>query len=137
MNPRQTEPGAPALPDVRPQAAPALARGWRMLLLFAFAVQGILVQSHVHPIDAPAPSAPVFSHSAGQQMQHLSTGERVVAQDYCLLCWEAAMAGHYVLPAADIVSLLPVIAPWIVVQAMPEFGLHPLSHAWLSRAPPQ
>lgn len=124
-----------AVPVAHRGAALTLSLAWRILALVAFVVQCTLVQSHVHPAERVA--LPQTSALTAGQAQTTSAGERIAAPDNCLLCWEAAMAGNYLLPAAAVHLPPPTLVVWIVAPSMAAFAVRPLSHAWLSRAPPQ
>jgi len=114
-----------------------LLRALRLLLIAAFVVQCTAVQTHVHFAQlASRTSISAWSDVHGQA-EKLFDPQIATAPDSCPLCWEAAMAGHYLSPAADGLALPPAIGAWIVVPALLEFGLRPSSHRWLSRAPPQ
>lgn len=107
----------------------------RVLLLAAFLVQCTFVQTHVHaaPLAAPAGIAALDPAGPAEAPAHGPDG----ASSYCFLCWEAAVAGQFVLPTMDSFAALPQPDGWIAAQAATSFALGKFSHGWLSRAPPQ
>ena len=113
------------------------SRTLRLLLLAAFVVQCVVVQTHVHFARLIGEAHLSVSYHSNGPAERVTASGTVAPPDYCPLCWESAMAGHYVLPAADILPPPPAIFLWIAIPAMAEFGLRPFSHGWLSRAPPQ
>jgi hypothetical protein len=112
----------------------APARQWlTWVALLAFFLQGLAVQTHIHPADfapvaklvgqhANAPAAPAKNQDPGDQ---------------CRLCQELVHAGAYVTPSAALLA-----APLSIFRAIPLALLPPRSQsapafAWQSRAPPQ
>jgi hypothetical protein len=109
----------------------------RLLLLAAFVVQCVFVQTHIHFARLSDQTGLSASYQAGGQAEKLTSGGSAAKSDYCPLCWEAAMAGHFVMPAVNVFPPPPAVILWLALPAMAEFGLRPFSHGWLSRAPPQ
>lgn len=102
------------------------------VLALLFAVQGILINSHVHLPVMP------LSHSAGTQWalaEHHKTGAPD-ADAACALCLAAALIGNYAPPPA---VLLPVPMEFVLLERA-YFVQHPTipahHRAWQSRAPP-
>lgn len=131
--------GGRAAPQLPGGAAGPAARPWPRAFLFltliCLLVQSTAVQSHVHPgMDGTPPQVSAWGASGQQQLSAPGPAE---ADGYCLLCWEQAMAGHYVPPAAEVVVAPPAMVLWIVAPTMTAFGLRSHAHAWLSRAPPE
>ena len=111
---------------------PLLARLMMLLMAFAFAVQGLAVQTHIHGVPLTA-----LAH-----ITHVSAPSQPASQDpydpaNCPLCQEMLHAGIYVAPAvADFVVILNAVA------FAPAFALLPHAaterqHSWQSRAPPR
>jgi hypothetical protein len=105
---------------------------WRTLLLTAFVLQCVVVQTHVHaaPFAGRLSASPIDR----QSVEHPTFA---TAFELCPLCWEAAVAGHYSLPDAAVVPSAPVTAFWIVASVAGAFTLTRYPLGWLSRAPPQ
>jgi hypothetical protein len=102
-----------------------------LVVLFAFALQCFLVQTHLH--NLPVTFLPV----AGVAASAPDTTKAPIDVDKCFLCQEYVHGGTYVMPAAAavlppsaVVSLLPfVLAPFLATP--------PHSHNWMGRAPPR
>ena len=121
-------------PDIRRTGAGRLVVTW--LLLFAFALQSYVTQSHIHP--APGAS----EHGAlvqpiGQASAHATPpvhGDGIA----CPFCQAIATAGAFFSPAAiELPALVAqtraaVLSPILVGLAIASAGF-----SWRSRAPPQ
>jgi hypothetical protein len=111
-----------------------LSRLLRLVLLAAFVAQCVLVQTHVHVTRLPTfgelPAAQAADGPAARSPQQAGA-------DYCALCWEAAMAGHYSPPPAVAIPPAPAPFSWIAAAVFAGFGLARPAHGWLSRAPPR
>lgn len=109
------------------------------ILLFAFAAQAYLTQTHVHN---------VFVDSRGVlQVQDIAPGAALskkgnapaklpAGDQTCPVCHQMAQAGSFLTPSAA--AALPVL---FVVSVIPLadallLSASPLSHAWQGRAPP-
>ncbi len=121
-------------PSGKPVTIPAKPVASRLLTLFAllvFALQGYLVQTHIHRL----PSAP-------QRTVHVSAPAAPGPADpynpaSCPLCQEILHAGVFVTPA---IASLPLQLNWIVFLAatfVPEPVTVQRSLNWQSRAPPR
>ena len=108
----------------------------RLLLLAAFLIQSTFVQAHVHaapPATSAALSVSQDAGPAGDASKHEPAG----TSSYCFLCWEAAVAGQFIQPAATILPPPPQPDGWVVPRSEQAFALGKHSHGWQSRAPPQ
>jgi hypothetical protein len=102
-----------------------------LVVLFAFSVQSLLVQTHIHNLPQSFLAASSVTVSAPD------TSKAPVDADKCFLCQEYVHSGVYVTPAAAtvlppsaVVSLLPfVLAPFVAERQQ--------SHNWMGRAPPR
>ncbi|MXO59735.1 hypothetical protein GRI89_09305 [Altererythrobacter salegens] len=108
---------------------------WRALVCAALLVQCVFVQSHIHPAAAQARTAVLVD--AADRHAAATTDSTTPATEYCLQCWEAAMAGSYVQPAATFVLPLPLVLVWGGIAAMAEWSLRQPPRGWFGRAPPQ
>jgi hypothetical protein len=116
-------------------AAIKLPRVLRMFLLGALLLQAALVQTLVH-YALLAASAQV-SAGRGSLESVGASHQQLNASDYCPLCWEAAMAGHYSLPPAAAAVSAPPAGFWFTLPIAGAFALAQPPHGWLSRAPPR
>ena len=103
-------------------------------MLVAFVAQATIVQTHVDYARSAASQA-----IAGQQVQLSKVGATGSADKsaVCPWCQQAAMAGHYFLPAANALPTAPPNYRWTGAVAIAAFGLALPAHGWLSRAPPR
>jgi hypothetical protein len=117
----------------RPAASP-IKRWVTLVALLAFFLQGLAVQTHIHP-GSPAPVAKLASIHAATPAAPAKNQDPV---DQCPLCQELVHAGTFIAPSAA--ALLA--APLATVRAIP-LALLPTraqsapAFAWQSRAPPQ
>lgn len=107
---------------------------WRslvsLLVLFFFTTQTFLVQTHLH--DLPKSFAAATAPQASTPHQTKAP----VDADKCLLCQEYTHGGVFLLPAA-IAALPPTAALSLLPLALSRPALErPVSHSWISRAPP-
>ncbi len=123
---------------IRRRHAPA--RGWlhlsRVLLCAALLVQCVFVQSHVHAAQPVGRAVAAQLHGADRAAS-VSTDSVNKAPEYCLQCWEAAIAGHYVAPNASLAPPPPPSMLWGTIAAMAQWSLRQPPRGWLGRAPPQ
>jgi len=113
-----------------------LRRALTLLALLTFAVQGYLVQTHIHglPLTVAAMQAGTQAVSAPAQPDK-SPLDNDSAN--CPLCQEFLHAGNFLLPAA-IAALPPMLAVFAIVPATaPILAAKSASHLWIGRAPPQ
>lgn len=111
---------------------PLLARLMMLLMAFAFAVQGLAVQTHIHGVPL----------TALEHITHVSKPSLPASQDpydpaNCPLCQEMLHSGVYVAP---VLANFFVILNAVVLA--PAFALLPHAaterqHSWQSRAPPR
>lgn len=106
----------------------------RMVLPFVlallFAVQGILINSHVH-----LPVVPLSHSAVTQRAEHHKTGFPD-PDAACALCLAAALIGTYAPPP---VVLLPVPMEFVLLERayfVPRPAIPAHHRAWQSRAPP-
>lgn len=111
-----------------------LSRAGRLLLLAALLLQAVVVQTHVHPMRLGAPEFSAAGMTGGPGVKAVPQAS---SSDYCPLCWEAAMAGHFYVPPAVAVPPAPAAQMWIAISTAAAFALARPAHGWLSRAPPQ
>lgn len=110
---------------------PVASRLVTLFALLVFALQGYLVQTHIHPVpamalrivhsSAPAGSGPVDPYDPAS----------------CPLCQEILHAGAFVAP---VIASLPLQLDWIVSLAatvLPNPSTIQQSLNWQSRAPPR
>lgn len=111
-------------------------RGWflQAILLLSFVAQGTIVQTHVDFARAAVPAA--NGVAATMLLPAGKTGEDGKST-VCPLCQEAAMAGHYFMPAAGALPSAPAVFGWIEPFGVSAFALGVQPHGWLSRAPPE
>jgi hypothetical protein len=119
----------------------ATLTGWRQALVFAvlvaFALQGYIVQTHIHfsPEAAALLDADTGAHAANGTSHH---DKYPPADDpaNCPICQEILHSGQFITPSAQF--LLPptfaVSTITLVDRALPHI-LAP-SHSWRGRAPP-
>jgi hypothetical protein len=126
----------------RPRIAAGRFAGWRQALvlvaLVAFALQGYVVQTHIH--FTPAEIAKL---STGTHAVKFGSGEhhdKFPANDdpaNCPICQEILHNGQFVTPAAQV--LLPpaqAVSTIAIVDTALPFVLA-FSHSWRGRAPPR
>jgi hypothetical protein len=106
------------------------------LVLLAFLLQIIAVQTHIH---FPLPEAPVLGHtiaSAPAAALHSAKKSGDTGTAHCPWCQVVLASGNYLSPAALLVAL-PAAAgfPDLIIQPAP-IAASATSHAWRSRAPP-
>ena len=112
--------------------APATRRWVTMVALLAFFLQGLAVQTHIHPAG---PVAKLVSVNSAAPAAPAKNQDPV---DQCPLCQELVHAGAYITPSAAVL----LAAPLSTVRAIP-LALLPTraqsapAFAWQSRAPPQ
>ena len=122
-----------AHPD-RPLAITGKPVASRLVTLFAllvFALQGYLIQTHIHGLPMTA-----------QRTVHLSTPAGPAPVDpydpaSCPLCQEILHAGVFVTP---VIASLPLQLDWIVfltATVLPDPVTVRRSQSWQSRAPPR
>jgi hypothetical protein len=106
----------------------------RLALLWAFVLallgQSIVTQSHVHMgiADARATMSRGAAALSGKAPGH-APGE-------CLLCWEKAQAGSYVVPVlAAILTGAPALFA-LRISCLAGLARRSHRHGWRSRAPP-
>jgi hypothetical protein len=122
---------APSGKPVAITAKPVASRLVTLFALLVFALQGCLVQTHIHGL----PSAP-------QRTMHVSAPAAPGPVDpydpaSCPLCQEILHAGVFVTPA---IAGLPLQLDWIVFLAatfVPDPVTVQRSLNWQSRAPPR
>jgi hypothetical protein len=110
---------------------PAVRRWVTLLALLGFFLQGLAVQTHVHPLDATPAAKLVASHAAP-----VTPSKSQEPIDQCRLCQELVHAGSFITPSAALLA-----SPLAQVQAIPLVLLPPRAQsapafAWQSRAPP-
>lgn len=110
---------------------------WRTLLCVAFLAQSVLVQSHVHDASAGASPASYVQQVLPDRHVSLAKDDPTGAADFCLLCWEGAMAGQYVLPPAAATLLAPPVLIAAEQAALAQWALRQPPRGWRGRAPPQ
>ena len=110
----------------------ALRRALTMFALVAFALQGYLIQTHIHGLSAFAVAA------SGQHTVSASSPKAPTDGDdlSCPLCQDSVRAGNYLVPAA--VSALPptLAVNAILFNAAALVASKAISHIWQSRGPP-
>lgn len=111
-----------------------LSRMLRVLLLTAFVLQCVVVQTHVH---AATFAGQGIAPPRARQGAELPDRTFAAAFELCPLCWEAAVAGHYSLPGAAIIPPAPTATFWIAAPIAVPFTLARYPFGWLSRAPPR
>ena len=112
---------------------PNTARKWvAVFTLLAFFLQGLAVQTHIHPS--------LQSAVAKTAAQHLPGSAPVKNQDpvdQCRLCQELIHAGAFVAPSAAV----PLASPAFIVAALTvrpsPAEQSALAFSWQSRAPPR
>ena len=113
---------------------------WRIvatwILLFAFALQSYVTQTHVHSAPAPAERGAIVQ-LAGQSSAHVpSPGHDETLA--CPFCQAIAAAGAFFSPAS--IALSPLVAQ-ADAAALPRIiaglAIAPAGFSWRSRAPPQ
>lgn len=102
------------------------------LVLLAFFLQSLAVQTHVHPSFAPAAIKAAALGETGPAP--IKTQDPL---DQCRLCQEMAHAGSFFTPAAIVLvaGLSFTAATFAVVRAPPHSSA--TAFAWQSRAPPR
>jgi hypothetical protein len=111
---------------------PAARRYVTLFALLAFALQGFLVQSHVHPLDKPATIAAAINNIPApvKKIDPIDLGS-------CRLCQELIHAGAFVAPSAFAMPASQNAAA-IVFATLPLLaGMLAPAFAWQSRAPPR
>ena len=121
-------------------------RGWRLslawFLLFAFAQQSFVTQTHVHFAAGSFGTATIAQgHSAKIQVaDRQPKPDKFPARDdpaNCPICQEIAATGHCVMPAA-IAPALPAQDYWAAALALTAPAIaSAVSHSWQGRAPPR
>lgn len=109
------------------------SRKWvTALVLLAFFLQSLAVQTHVHPSFAPAAIKAAALGETGPTP--IKTQDPL---DQCRLCQEMAHAGSFFTPAAIVLvaGLSFTAATFAVVRAPPHSSA--TAFAWQSRAPPR
>jgi hypothetical protein len=107
------------------------ARRWvTVFALLAFFLQGLVVQSHIHPLIQP-----VVAKAASQPAPAPLKNQDPV--DHCRLCQEMVHAGTFVTPSSVLlVADLTFVAA--IFAASPALaGASAKAFAWQSRAPPR
>jgi len=119
------------------KTAPVAWRAWCVFVLVALLVQANMVQSHVHPGELAAPASLVAQASPAGPSDNSLDGGAPKSVDYCAFCWEAAMAGHFIMPNASLVTA-PVHEPgWYALATLTAWQLPRPNLGWSSRAPPR
>jgi hypothetical protein len=99
--------------------------------LLAFLLQGLTLQSHLHPsFSAPAAITSVNDHPAPAKKSDPSD------QNHCRLCHEIAQAGAFVTPVASTLAANLNVVAAIFIAAPLLSGAFAPAFAWQSRAPP-
>jgi hypothetical protein len=103
-------------------------------MLLAFAVQGFLVQTHIHQQGLfPADIAAKADHSSPRHDNYPANDDPAS----CPLCKELLYSGQYVAPMWA-VFFLPTLAVSVIETALPAVShSDTVSHSWSSRAPPR
>jgi hypothetical protein len=101
-----------------------------IVVLLAFVWHGIVVQTHIHPVEAPA----IAVHAASPGSIHQDRRED--RSNDCPLCREVALSGAYVAPAAIALPVLVACRVWLAAAGPETRSRKTCSHAWQSRAPP-
>jgi len=113
------------------QASP---RKWvTVFALLAFFLQGLAVQTHVHPSLAQ----PAAKTAAAQQQPGPAPVKSQDPLDQCRLCQELAYAGNFFTPSVVVlaVSLSFAAAIFAILRILADDS-H-TAFAWQSRAPPR
>ncbi len=123
---------------VRPYRTRAILRLLSLAFVLLFAVQGTLVQAHVHfpaPLSGGAPNA----QSGAAQPSHAGRTGKTPAPDEgagCALCLAITLVGAYSLPAVTPIYQPTFFAPLERAFLFQPFANFSLALAWQSRAPP-
>lgn len=103
-------------------------------MLLAFAVQGFVVQTHIHVQDAY--QAGVTQKADGNSPRH----DNYPANEdpaSCPLCKELLYSGQYVAPMWAVLYLPTMAVSLIETATRPAADFATPSHSWSSRAPPR
>jgi hypothetical protein len=110
---------------------PAASRLVTLFALLVFAIQGYLVQTHIHKVwAAPLQVSDVSAPTAPVPVDPLDPGT-------CALCQELVHAGVTLAPA---LVTLPLQLDWIVYlipTVLPQPASVERQRSWQSRAPPR
>ncbi|MBN9590391.1 MAG: hypothetical protein BGN85_08530 [Alphaproteobacteria bacterium 64-11] len=104
-----------------------------LLALLAFFLQGLAVQTHIHPASLNLPTT--VAAASGPSLPGPLTGPDL-DQGSCRLCQEMAHAGAYLAPVA---ALLPAILVFALEPPAFELADRPApapAFAWQIRGPP-
>jgi hypothetical protein len=110
---------------------PAAPRKWvGVLVLLAFFLQSLVVQTHIHQ-----PLRPETATAASQQLPApIKTQDPI---DQCRLCQEMVHAGHFVAPSA-IAALISLSFVTAISSPLPSLSDRTApAFSWRSRAPPR
>jgi Protein of unknown function (DUF2946) len=119
----------------------ATLTGWRQALVFAvlvaFALQGYIVQTHIHfsPEAAALLDADAGAHASKDASHH---DKYPPADDpaNCPICQEILHSGQFVTPSATALVPPSLAASTIAIVDVELPFVFALSHSWRGRAPP-
>jgi hypothetical protein len=105
------------------------------LVLFAFALQSFITQTHIHGAFGGAGDVQIVKTLASAP-SHNNKAPAENAAD-CPFCQAITHAGAFFMPSAPALPLpitwAQMLTPFVVARAIDGFSSHP----WQSRAPPQ
>jgi hypothetical protein len=116
----------------RPAASP-IKRWVTLAALLAFFLQGLAVQTHIHPASM-APVAKLASIHAATPAAPAKNQDPV---DQCPMCQELVHAGAYISPSAALLAAPLAMVRAIPLALLPTRAQSAPAFAWQSRAPPQ
>ena len=108
------------------------------LCVFAFALQGYVIQTHIHHVGEAPGIDQVFTGKTAPDEP--SPGKAPLPDDpfHCQLCQQAHLSGVYVTPAAIAALPAPMSGVSVVRRALQAVAISRIvTHSWHGRAPPQ
>jgi hypothetical protein len=117
------------LQNALPRQTPA-KRWVTALALLAFLLQGLAVQTHIHPTPQPVSAQAVAVH-----VPVPPRGQGPV--DQCRLCQELMHSGVFVTPSASFAMASPALTTALPTALPSMVASLAMAFAWQSRAPPR
>lgn len=108
-----------------------LSRVFVLLTLLAFALQGFVVQTHIH-VQAPGARAAIDLFDGKPSKNVPAKGD----EGNCPLCQAFASAGSFVTPAVAALAAPNVTVSVIELAPLGAIVLRSVAHSWHGRAPP-